>query len=321
MTGVSCWRERCQVVGKLTRVPLREVWQHEALGFTVWLRENLEVLNEVTGLSLTSAENEQTAGDFRVDLVAEDAEGRTIVIENQLERSDHDHLGKLVTYVSALNAAAAIWIVAAPRAEHTTAITWLNQAGAASFYLILAEAVRIGESPPAPLLTVIVRPSEEGLAIGKVKKEQSERHQLRRRFWTMLLELAKQKTKLHSSISPSDSSFIGTGAGRSGLGYYYVVGMHESRVEVYIDRGKDADEANQAIFDALKVSREAIDSRSGEPLDWQDLDGRRAFRIASHLQGGYRDDEEQWPEVCDRMIDAMIRLEATFAPHIAKLPS
>lgn len=309
------------MIGKLTRVPLRKVWKHEAIDFTVWIRDNLEVLNEVTGLSLTSAENEQTAGDFKVDLVAEDSDGRTVVIENQLERSDHDHLGKLLTYVSALNAAAAIWIVGESRAEHASAVAWLNQGGAASFFLIQAEAVQIGDSPPAPLLTVIVRPSEEGLFIGKVKKEQTERHQLRRQFWTMLLAQAKQQTSLHKGVSPGDSSWISTGAGKSGLAYNYVIGMHESRVELYIDLGKDSDEATTAVYDHLLAEREAIDTSFGEALDWQSLEGRRAYRIAHHVAGGYRDPEEKWPSICDAMIKAMIRFEAAFRKPIAKLPS
>lgn len=309
------------MIGKLQRVPLREVWKHEAQDFTVWLRDNLEVLNEVTGLSLASAENEQTAGDFRVDLVAEDADGSTVVIEHQLERSDHDHLGKLVTYVSAMNAAAAIWIVAEPRPEHVTAITWLNQGGAASFFLIQAEAVRIEESPPAPLLTVIARPSEEGLLIGKVKKAQGERGLRRRRFWELLLDQAKSQTKLHSGVSPNDSTWIATGAGRSGISYNYVIGMSESRVEVYIDRGKDAEDANRAMYEALAASREAIDKTFGEALDWQPLEGRRASRIAKKLPGGYQDDETKWPKICEEMIDSMIRLEKAVKPHIHELPA
>ena len=116
------------MIGKLERLPLRTVWQHEAYDFTQWLQENIDVVNQALDLEIISVDREQAAGKFSIDLVAEDAAGRTFVIENQLERSDHDHLGKLITYLTAMQAKAAIWIVQEPRPEHVAAITWLNQA-------------------------------------------------------------------------------------------------------------------------------------------------------------------------------------------------
>ncbi|MEY2840252.1 MAG: hypothetical protein RJB60_2551 [Pseudomonadota bacterium] len=102
-------------IGKLQRVPLREVWKHEAYDFTQWLQQNLDVLNTALGLNLVNAEREQAAGSFSIDLVAEDDGGGTVVIENQLEKSNHDHLGKLITYVTAMQARAAVWIISEPR--------------------------------------------------------------------------------------------------------------------------------------------------------------------------------------------------------------
>ena len=102
------------------------MWPHEALDFTVWLQDNLAVLNEHLETPLANAEREQAAGAFSVDLVAEDDDGRAVVIENQLERSNHDHLGKLLTYLAAYEASTAIWIVAEPRAEHVKAVAWLS---------------------------------------------------------------------------------------------------------------------------------------------------------------------------------------------------
>ena len=87
------------MIGSLRRVALREVWPHEALDFTPWLEENIDELNNVIDLSLSVVEREQSAGDFSVDLVAEDESGNPVIIENQLERSNHDHLGKLITYL------------------------------------------------------------------------------------------------------------------------------------------------------------------------------------------------------------------------------
>jgi hypothetical protein len=307
------------MIGKLERVPLREVWKHEALEFTPWLEANLDVLNEVIDITLSGAEREQSAGTFSVDLVAEDDAGNPAIIENQLGKSDHDHLGKIITYLTALDAKTAIWIVSDPRPEHVQAIAWLNESSAAAFYLLKVEAVKIGDSPPAPLLTLIVGPSEESRQVGMTKKDLAERYGIRRRFWTQLLEGAKAKTKLHAGISPGQHNYIGTGAGRYGLAYNYVIRQHDGDVELYIDRGKDAEDENKAIFDRLIQSRERIEATFGAPLDWQRLEGKRACRIKKNIAlGGYRD-EPQWPEVQEAMIEAMIRLEKALKPHIDKL--
>lgn len=307
------------VIGKLQRVHLREVWRNEALEFTPWLQENIDVLNDVLDLSLSNAEREQSAGDFNVDLVAEDEAGNPVIIENQLEKSDHDHLGKLITYLTAINAKQAIWIVADPRPEHIGAISWLNESLAASFYLLKVEAVKIGDSPPAPLLTLIVGPSEESREVGVTKKELAERYDLRYHFWAGLLEKAKERTKLHSNISPGQHNFISTGAGKYGLYFQYNVRKHDAMVELYIDRGKDAEDENKEIFDTLYVSKEDIETEFGDTIEWKRLENRRACRIMKTIDlGGYRD-EDKWPEIHNAMIDAMIRLEKTLKPHIERL--
>lgn len=171
------------MIGKIIRRPLREVWKHEALDFTTWLVENIDVLSEALDLPLQEAKREQAAGNFSVDLVAEDDRGNTVVIENQLEKSNHDHLGKVITYLAALDARVAVWIVSEPRPEHTQAITWLNELQQASFYLVKAEAICIDSSAPACLFTLITGPSDETREVGETKKEIADRFAIRRRFW------------------------------------------------------------------------------------------------------------------------------------------
>ena len=307
------------MIGKIERVPLREVWSHEALDFTRWVQENLDVLNEVLDISLLGAERERSAGTFSVDLVAEDESGNAVIIENQFGKSDHDHLGKLVTYLTAIDARAAVWIVSDPRPEHIAAITWLNESSAAAFYLVKLEAIRIADSSPAPLLTLIVGPSEEIREASRTKKDLAERYAIREQFWTQLLGNARAKTKLHANISPGQHGWMGTGAGKSGLAYDYVVRQNDANVELYIDRGSDSEAENKAIFDRLAQSKESIEADFGEPLEWQRLEGKRACRIKRDIDlGGYRDDEK-WPQIQDAMIDAMIRLEKALKPHIARL--
>ena len=310
------------MIGRLRRVSLREVWPHEARDFTPWLEENIDVLNNAIDLTLSIVAREQTVGDFSVDLVAEDESGDPVIIENQLERSNHDHLGKLITYLTQIGAKAAIWIVSDPRPEHISAISWLNESSSAAFYLLKLEAVRIEDSPPAPMLTLIVGSSEESQAVGETKREFTERHSLRRRFWTQMLERAKESTPLHANTSPNQYNYVMTGAGKRGLSFLYVIQQHTSDIDLYIDRGRDTDNENEEIFNTLQEAKEQIEEAFGEPLKWQRLEGKRACRISKRFSlGGYRNDEGEWSEIQDTMIDGMIRLEEAFRPHIDRLPA
>lgn len=266
-------------VGTLYRVALREVWKHEAHSFTTWMEENVSVLGDAVGLDLSNAERERAAGSFSVDIVVEDDSGRTVIIENQFGKSDHDHLGKLITYLTSFEAACAIWVVEDPRPEHVGAIAWLNEASSAAFYLVKVEAIRIDDSPAAPLFTLIVGPSEEAQEIGRKKKELSERHKERHSFWSQLLTRARERTSLHSTISAGTDAWIGTGAGVTGLAFNYGVRQYGTKAELYIDRG-DAD-LNGRILDHFLEHRELIEAGIDFPVSWQPLEERRACRIAS----------------------------------------
>lgn len=307
-------------IGRLERVALREVWKHEAHDFTQWLQENIDVLNEALDLDLVNVDREQAAGTFSVDLVAEDGGGGTVIIENQLEKSNHDHLGKLITYLTAMAAKTAIWIVSDPRPEHVAAITWLNEAGSAQFYMVKVEAVKIGNSPAAPLFTLIVGPSDEAKEVGQTKKEIAERYIIRRHWWSSLINRSAAVNKLHSHITPGEYSWIGTSSGVRGLNLNYVVTQDECGAELYIDRGKDADEENKAIFDQLHKHKLEVESAFGGELSWERLEGKRACRIRyASEEGGYRSPEDQWPEIQDNIIRAMDRLEKALRPHLKQL--
>lgn len=305
------------VVGRLERVPLREVWKHEAYDFTQWLQDNIDVLNAALNITLVNVDREQAAGTFSIDLVAEDEGGGKVIIENQLEKSNHDHLGKLITYLTALNARAAIWIVAEPRPEHVAAMSWLNDSSSAAFYLVKFEAVRIGASPPAPLLTVIVGPSEEKSEVAATNKEFAERYDIRQRWWAKLIE--HPEAKLHAHISPPMYSWIGTSSGVRGLGLNYAVTQDQSSAELYIDRGKNSEEENKAIFDQLMANRADIERSFGGPLSWERLETRRACRIRASVPGGYRSPEEEWDNIQTRLVQTMNRLEKALRPYLKSL--
>ncbi len=308
------------MVGKMERVPLREVWKKEAKDFTGWLYENLEILGEELDLDLTADEKEKNVGSFSADITAEDSSGRKVLIENQLEKTDHVHLGQILTYVSNLEAKIAIWISSNPREEHIRAMEWLNESGSGVlFFLVRVEAYRIGSSEPAAKFTIVTGPSEKTEIVGEEKKEEAERHRLRRAFWQSLLEKAKQKTPLHAHITPSIYHWLGAGAGTRGLGFNYAITFKFGQVELYIDRGKEADEENKKIFDNLLSHRTEIEKDFEGKLNWERLDDRRASRISKRFDYAGLNDRDKWDKLQNDMIDAMIRLEKALKPHIKAL--
>jgi len=308
-----------QRIGKIERVNIRTVWKNEAYDFTPWLQENIDLVNDILDITLSSVESEKPAGNFSVDIVAEDDSGDPVIIENQYGKSDHDHLGKLLTYLTIIEAKTAIWIVEDARAEHISTISWLNESSTASFYLIKIEAVKIGESEPAPLLTLIVGPSEDTKQAGMVKKDIAERYTIRNRFWSKLLDYANKKTDLHSNISPGKYSWLGTSAGRRGLGFNYGIRKHDAQVELYIDRGTDSKEENEKIFDQIFSYKDEIESVFKGKLTWEKLDTKRACRISKEIDiGGYRD-EDEWDNLINEMVNSMIKFANAFKPYIQKL--
>jgi hypothetical protein len=304
-------------IGKLERVALREVWRHEAYDFTKWLQDNIDVLNATLKLALVNVDREQSAGAFSIDLVAEDEGGAKVIIENQLEKSNHDHLGKLLTYLVAMGARAAVWIVAEPRPEHVAAIAWMNESSSADFYLVKVEAVRIGASPPAPLLTLIVGPSADTETVSRTNREFAERYDVRQQWWTQLV--ARPDAKLHRHITPGVYAWIGTSSGIRGLNLNYVILQDECAAELYIDRGNGADLENKAIFDQLFVNRSAVEELFGGELEWQRLDARRACRVRTTLSGGYRSPVEEWETIQARQVNAMNRLNSAIQPQLKLL--
>lgn len=308
-------------IGRLSRVPLRQVWKHEALDFTRWLQENLDVLNEHLDIQLVSAEREQSTGSFNVDLLAEDDQGRTVVVENQLERTDHDHLGKLITYLAAFDADAAIWIASEPRAEHVKAVSWLNDSSPASFYLFRVEAVQIGQSPPAPLITPIVGPTVEGKRVASQKKEKSEVENARHAYWTALLETAAASSAIFSGVSAGRGPYVQTGAGATGLSYSYWVNKTDARIQFWIDRGKDMSDINSSLFQQLMAHRAEIERVAGAELTWDPMPDARSAKVVRELPGapGYVADSEEWAKQMPKVVEAMERFHQALDPFVRKL--
>ena len=308
-------------VGRIAKLELKAAWPNE-VAFTRWLEENIDVLADAIDLRLINVQRERNVGDFSLDLSAEqDGTEGLVVIENQIERSDHDHLGKLLTYLAGIDGAkAAVWIVREPRPEHVKALSWLNTSvEGTDFYLVKLEAIAIENSPPAALLTQIVGPSEATREFKAAKKDWAERNIDRFEFWKSLLERAKVKTNLHSAISPAPDSWISAGAGRSGLSWNYTITEGDARVELWIDTGDES--RKQSILNALAGHRQEIEASFSASLEFDQKPGRRSCKVYRNLGLGGRKDKEHWPEIQEAMVDAMIRLHAALSPRLAQLPT
>ena len=180
-------------IGSIEKVPIREVWEHEEKNFTPWLSKNLHELEKQLGIStITNVETEVDAGSFSCDISGNIGNER-IIIENLLEETDHDHLGKCITYASMLKASYIVFIAKSFGEEHLTAIDWLNEqfkAEAAKFFAVTISAVKIGNSEPAALFKVLREPDDyqKEMEEERTIKEGSARLTNRKSFWQTFLD-------------------------------------------------------------------------------------------------------------------------------------
>lgn len=272
-------------LGRLERIEdLHSVWHNEATDFTPWLQQNIDLLSETLGLDIQLVEREVAVGAFSVDLVGEEpGSGRTVIIENQLGRTDHDHLGKLLTYSAGKSGGVIIWVAKEIRAEHRSALDWLNNAtqGNIDFFGVEMELLKIGESPAAPNFKVVVAPTASEATVGtNGGRAPSEREQRYRDFFAdMLVRIKARPPRVTNATKVGYQSWFTTPSGKGGFtfGLAFVRGQ-KFQIELYIDMGKRW--PNKQAFDEISLGEVAINEELGVTLDWQRLENRRASRVA-----------------------------------------
>jgi len=151
------------------------------------------------------------------------------------------------------------------------------------------------------------------------REDRGERHELKYNFWSQLLALAKTKTDLHASRTPNDSGWISGSIGKSEFSLSYVTTKEKSRVELYISPGSGRREIKKKIFEALLLQKSEIESDFGGSLDWQELPETDSARICMNVEGGWRSPIEEWPNIQEKLVDAMIRLDRCFRKRVHKL--
>ena len=307
-------------LGRLVELPLREVWNHEQYDFSEWLvkEENLSLLGEKLGLTLVDPETERFVGSYRCDIVCKDEmSGQIVLIENQLEPTTHDHLGKIITYASGLNASVVVWIVETAREEHASAIEWLNEHvdSTVSFFLIEIHAMKIGDSDPAPMFTVVEQPNDFVVQVkksgGSAKANQSKANRLE--FWTRLNEALIAKGRPFNIRKPSTDHWYDftIGSSKCHLSLDLVNKDGFIRVNMWIPDSKEQ-------YYAFEDHKDAIENSLGFPLLWEPLDGKKASRISCRIEGLDFDDQSNYDALMNESIEKLIAFRKAFKPFLLK---
>lgn len=309
-------------LGKIEKVDLREVWQNEASNFTPWLAQNLDLLGEELGLDLELQSEEAAVGSFSLDLLArETGTNRQVVIENQLEDTDHDHLGKLLTYASGYDGEIVVWIAKQFRDEHRDALDWLNRRTGedTGFFGVVIELLRINESPPAPHFNVVSAPNDwrKSTGAGRQGSVPSERMERYRAFFQPLLDSLREQHKFTGAKKAQPQSWYNFGAGVSGIRYSASFATGD-KAKVALNFDGDSKDRNEERFDRLEERRSSIESTLGQ-LEWRRLDDNIACRIELSCAGNIEDSEGKLEETRAWMIDNLLRFKAIFGPEIEKL--
>lgn len=289
-------------LGRIRQVPLREVWDNEATSFTPWLLQNEDVLSDLLGIDITLERREESVGRFSLDLVGRNNDdGSKVIVENQLEGTDHSHLGQLLTYAGGLEAQTIIWVAADFRDEHRAALDWLNRVTdeTTHFYGVVVRAVQIGDSVPAPDLSLAVEPNDFGKIVRASTQSRwmEERGAKYQEFWAHLLEKLRHDFPEFAARKAPARQYIGLPTGYSGCSRTIAFGRSTLKVELYL--GSSDAEVNSARLEALYERKLAIESIFGEELSWEELEGKKAARVAfyrdaSILNQGEWDDYAEW---------------------------
>lgn len=320
-------------LGKLEKVDLRNAWTSESEHFTPWLAqpENLSLLGDAIGIELELEAQEKNVGPFRADILCKDtATDHWVLIENQLEKTDHVHLGQLLTYASGLKAVSIVWVARKFTEEHRAALDWLNEItdDQFNFFGLEVELWRIGDSPVAPKFNIVSKPNDwsKTVAVGarEVKTTGlSDSKVLQRDFWTAFGDVVKEKSAAIKTTKPLPQNWMNIPIGRSGMRLCAVASFwdsaagnfssHELRAELVLD-----DNNSKTYFKQLETGKEQIEKEIGEPLTWHNPPEKRMCRIYIRKPTNLQD-KSKWPEQHAWLLEKLDLFRKVFAERVKAL--
>lgn len=316
-----------QSLGKLEKVDIRKIWEHEASSFTPWLATpaNLALLGEALGIEFdeNNIQTEVGVGGFSADILTSDLSDRKIIIENQLECTDHDHLGKCITYAAGVGAEIIIWIARSVRDEHRQAVEFLNlnSSDKLNFFLVQLEAYRIGDSKPAPHFTIIESPNEWTKVVrGQSGSDNITETKLKQqKFFEMLREYGSEHSKKVTSWQKPQPQHWYTVKGGSSLARFEIYANSRDaciKVAVYIDGGKGSESENTRIFDKIYQDKDKIEAEVGK-LIWNNSEDSRAKLILYQINKNPLDEREA-KEALPLVIEKLDQFLAVFPKYWKK---
>ena len=308
-------------LGELKQKTLRTVWGHEEIEFTPWLArdENMARLSEAIGMDLQIERTEVPVGPYYADILAKDASGGYVVIENQFGKTNHDHLRKLITYGATLGAMAVVWVAEQFTDEHKKALDWLNDrtTDGLSLYAVQLEVLQIDNSRPAVRFNVVSEPSAiiRSATIAKSSGPLTEAQQLQLAFWTMFRDRLMEKKVLTSAQTPRPQYWFDIPLGRTSFVLSNIVDTSAGRigVRVYL-----SNEIADAALTQLDAERAIIEAEIGSKLQWNPYPEKKDKIIALFRKVDL-DARDRWPDYCDWLIDHVVKFRKAFMPRIKSL--
>lgn len=304
---------------ELKQVPLREIWQHEASDFTPWLAENIQKLGDALGMDLALVDREASVGDFSLDLLAQDlGSSRTVIIENQLTQTDHDHLGKLLTYAAGFDASTVVWISEEVRNEHRQAMEWLNQRTdtETQFFAVAVEVLKIDDSNPALDFKLVVFPNEWQ----KSKKKEtstslSPKQEKYKNYFQGLIDQLREEHQFTGARvgQPQNWYTFASGIGNIGYGAQFARG---GKVLTYLNIYQDAQGNRMGIFDRLEKRKVEIETNFGSTLEWNRADEQQVSWVAVYCDGSIEFSDSELEEIKQWHIENLLKLKEVFQPEI-----
>jgi hypothetical protein len=311
-------------LSRLEKVPLRDAWKHESGDFTPWLAEsdNLMLLADAIGLSeLECVAVEHQVGDFKLDMLCTDGNDQ-VIIENQLEKTNHTHLGQILAYAAGVDARKVIWIAESFRPEHAAALQFLNEntTEELSFFAVEVELWKIGDSPLAPKFEVVVKPNDwvkSGREQARAVTTSSTIKQLQMRFWSALIEHLKTAAPGIRPQKPRPQHWLNLSIGKAGFNLAVTANTRNEKIGVELYFSGSNSKKN---FADLMTHKAEIEKDLGFELDWQELPDAKACRVASWYPDASLVDESRWVEYFSWVERRLVILDRVLRPVLKALP-
>ena len=305
----------------IEKVDLRSIFPNETTNMTPWMAEgeNIALLSDTIGIDLSVADREVPVGAFSADLQATSEDSSSgipdVVIENQFGDTNHDHLGKCITYAAGLGVKKIVWVAENFRAEHRSALAWLNENSKedVDFFGATIRAIRIGNSEPAIEFGLVIAP--DGWRRRTQSATANPRGEMYRKYWELLIPMLRDEEHIRHHRRATIHSYITVPAGVPGIVY----GLNfrtGGRIGVDLYFESDA-ETNSRLFSELNKQRESIETELGSELSWEPLENRKACRIATYGEGAIDDDDSSLERHRTWMLEALGNLKHATQSRLA----